>query len=223
MIFMSFTNSQNSQFELFPTPSAKATQGRPHRYLLKDLTLSADHTIVLAIVFLMAMVIFFSFGVEKGKRMVRASIVEAAGIARGIAPGAAVTAPMAPSLPSSVGGEAQGAPPMTVASPGVKEKSSSPGGAEAGVSSEASGETEAPARKGNTQDNMFTVQVASFKSPESARREGMLLKQKGYDILVLPKGKHSIVCVGKFGQPHEAKALLNKLKNRYNDCLVRRL
>ncbi len=212
-----------SQFEFFPASAAKAPQGRPSRYLLKDLTLSAEHIIVLAIVFLMAMVVFFSFGVEKGKRIVKVSILEAAGISRAITPVTPVTDRIVvPSRTLTVQGEAHAAPPVAVSPQEAKERLRSPrGGVDA--PSDASPETDARPQKENTQDDIFTVQVASFKSSESARKEAMLLKQKGYDILVLPKGKHSIVCVGKFGQQNEAKVFLNKLKNRYNDCLVRRL
>lgn len=214
-------NSPYTQFELFPNATVKASELRQRRYLLKDLTLSAEHIIVSAIIFVMVTVLFFSFGVEKGKRMVRVSILEAAGISRTVE----VVPPETPGVVSSrllAGrGEAQAAPAVTVSPLAEKETLRSPrGGLETPV--EASPKMEAQPQKKDAKD-IFTIQVASFNSPQSAQKEAMLLKQKGYDIFVLPKGKHSIVCVGKFGQRNEAKAFSNKLKNRYNDCLVRRL
>ena len=69
----------------------------------------------------------------------------------------------------------------------------------------------------------YTVQVASYKGEKYAQKEASLLKQKGYDILVLPKGAFSIVCVGKFKEKEEAKNFSQKLKKQYKDCLVRSL
>ena len=61
-------STEHTQIELFPflTGRAHSRIARP-RYLLKDLTLSVENTIVLCIVFVMAVVLFFSFGVERGE------------------------------------------------------------------------------------------------------------------------------------------------------------
>ena len=67
----------------------------------------------------------------------------------------------------------------------------------------------------------YTIQIASYKSEKIAQREADLLKQKGYDILVVPKGSFFIICVGKFNQKEQAKSYSQKLKKQYKDCLVR--
>ena len=41
--------------------------------------------------------------------------------------------------------------------------------------------------------------------------------------MVIPKGSHSIVCVGKFALKDQASHYLKELKKQYKDCLVRRL
>ena len=66
-------STEHTQIELFPFLAGRAHSriARP-RYLLKDLTLSVENTIVLCIVFVMAVVLFFSFGVERGSRSSRA-------------------------------------------------------------------------------------------------------------------------------------------------------
>ncbi len=69
----------------------------------------------------------------------------------------------------------------------------------------------------------YTIQVASFKSSKNAYDEAKTLEQKGYQTLVLPKGSYSIVCVGKFVEETQAKQFVNKLKNKYKDCVIRRL
>ena len=69
----------------------------------------------------------------------------------------------------------------------------------------------------------YTIQVASFKLEKNALKEAESLKKDDYESFVVPKGSHTIVCVGKFLQQERAKILSKKLKKKYSDCLVRRL
>ncbi|MCM8770429.1 MAG: SPOR domain-containing protein [Candidatus Omnitrophica bacterium] len=70
---------------------------------------------------------------------------------------------------------------------------------------------------------VYTIQVASFKAKNEALKEVELLKKKGFDSVVLPKGKYLIVCVGNYPTKEEAKISLDKLKKKYQDCFIRRL
>ncbi len=75
-------------------------------------------------------------------------------------------------------------------------------------------------------EKAYTIQVASFKKEQYAKKEANILRNNGYrnqDIFVLDKGKYSIVCVGSFHEKDQAKLLLGKLKKRYKDCLIRSL
>lgn len=162
-------------------------------YQLKSLTLTAENIIVLGIVFVMTLVLFFSFGFEKGKRMTRFSMWAAAPQAqaeRAVLPAREAAVPEERS-----GNLGAGSDPLLEVLP-------------SGTSA---------------QEDTFTIQVASFKQERDAQKEATLLKKKGYDIFILSKGKHSIVCVGKFAQKNAAKQFSNRLKNKYTDCLVRRL
>jgi len=49
------------------------------------------------------------------------------------------------------------------------------------------------------------------------------LKKKGYEIFIVQKGSYLVVCAGKFFEHDEAEGFSTKLKNKYKDCLVRRL
>lgn len=69
----------------------------------------------------------------------------------------------------------------------------------------------------------YTIQVASFKKRSSVEEEAKGLQNKGYEIIVMPKGDWIILCVGKFGNRQEAKSLLSELKKKYKDCLIREL
>ncbi len=205
--------TEPAQFELFPFLT-----GRPHirvtrpRYLLKDLTLSVENTIVLCIIFVMAVVLFFSFGVERGKQIVKGALVE---------PPVTVTVLPVPEDPSGKIAER----PVAPAGSTKAQKSASslqPAGARPQEKRQKQMPVGAPALEKNGKGT-FTIQVASFKEKEKAQMEAKRLRSKGYEIFVLPKGKHSIVCVGKFAIKDEATEFSNKLKNKYNDCLVRRL
>lgn len=69
----------------------------------------------------------------------------------------------------------------------------------------------------------YTIQIASFKEGEYAKKEAADLGKRGYDIFILPKGNYSIVCVGKFSRQEQARIMLGELKRKYKDCIIRRL
>ena len=69
----------------------------------------------------------------------------------------------------------------------------------------------------------YTIQVASFKTKKYAKKEAERLQKKGIETLILPRGTHLIVCVGNFSEKHAATLSLNKLRQIYTDCFVRRL
>lgn len=200
---MNISRRKQSQFELFPGSSSSGPEtGKPAR-LTKDLTLSLENIIVLCIIFVMSLVLFFSFGVEKGKRVAKVSVdidrtQKAEKGALKSVESAAKTAQ-----------EERVVFPVDI--PKDLTKDSEPGLRE-------------PREMNDEQERLFTIQVASFKLRKNARREADRLKSAGYgDAFVIPKGSYSIVCVGKFSQRGEAKDFSNRLHSRYNDCLVRRL
>lgn len=194
---------EDTQIEFFPflTGRVHSRVARP-RYLLKDLTLSIENIIVLCIVFVMAVVLFFSFGVERGKQIVKGALSE---------PPATVTVVSTPEETSRK--IAERSLPVKTAGSEQRQKLQKQ-------------QKEAPVSAPSLEKEgkgTFTIQVASFKEKEKARMEAKRLKSKGYEIFVFPKGKHSIVCIGKFAIKDEATEFSNKLKSTYNDCLVRRL
>lgn len=197
---MNIPGGHPTQFEFFPHAPGPVPVASKSPYQLKSLTLTAENIIVLGIVFVMTLVLFFSFGFEKGRRVTRNSMVGPIQIATPVEEPPAQVSHVAPaareaaSLEERAGGLGAGKDPLPEVSPGTA-----------------------------AQEDIFTIQVASFNRERDAQKEAMLLKKKGYDIYVLSKGKHSIVCVGKFAQKNAAKQFSNRLKNKYTDCLVRRL
>ena len=192
---------KQSQFELFPRSNEEKGQDLPKdRVELKDLTLSVENIILLSIIFVMGFVLFFSFGVERGKHLAKRSIetIEAT---------AYVPTEETPSVASTEVPQEESIDSLkAVEGDEIREVIEVPQVQEIKIP-----------------DNIFTIQVASFKLERNAQKEADGLKEKGFEGYVVPKGSYSIVCVGKFNERSEAKQFATKLKHRYKDYLVRRL
>ena len=67
----------------------------------------------------------------------------------------------------------------------------------------------------------YTIQTIAFRKEEVARREKESLEKKGFSVFIIPGNSFYQVCVGKYGTVEEAKADLSKLKGKYGDCFVR--
>ncbi len=202
--------TQESQFELFNSkpPSYGPTERLP--FVKPNLVLTFDHTIILSIILLLLMVFSFSLGVERGKRVASAPQAQFHQDRKATA-----------TRTQSAARPAAGTQKLTSEQSAQQHKTNDAVGPAPAVAP-AIAPPAAPAAPSPDQD-MYTVQVASFKQEKHALQEAMNLKQKGYEIYVLPKGQHSIVCVGKFIQKKEAAAMSAKLRKYYKDCLVRNL
>ncbi|HLF18170.1 MAG TPA: SPOR domain-containing protein [Candidatus Omnitrophota bacterium] len=196
---MTINIKEQSQFELFPGNAKHlAPQAIQNRLSIKDLTLSIENIIVLCIVLVMTYVVFFSFGVERGRRLGLAQPAEEAIPAGKIE---ILAAPQPAELEQTAKPTAQ-----QQLEPNAKEQV-----------------LQVPLERELTDEDLFTIQIASFKSETSARKEVERLGNTGHESFVVAKGDYSIVCIGKFAQRDEAKKASSKLKSKYRDLLVRRL
>jgi hypothetical protein len=189
--------------------------------------------VILLVFVIMSMVLSFSIGVERGRKMISSQrqpgpetegpspspviSVVTESVVQSLSPrrGQGGPGPGAPKIPSA------GSPavPIHAADTVVQAAQLIPG--KAVLSGSLSGDPEGEAEK--TVDNRHTIQVASFKKQEQAQREAVSLQKKGYESFVLAKGNYSIVCVGKFDEKKQAQVFSSKLKKTYKDCLVRRM
>lgn len=69
----------------------------------------------------------------------------------------------------------------------------------------------------------YTIQLASFLTKTHAQKEAEALKKRGISIIVLTKGKYTVICAGNFSDKKTAESLLSEFKKRYQDCFLRRL
>jgi cell division septation protein DedD len=220
----------HSQFELFPTAASKSVEQPSQRFSFNRLSLTFENVGVLGILVIMSMVVSFSLGVERGKHISKPKQPLPDQETQQATIEASVQQPP----------EIGGAPTqeITLASTGASQEAGavSAGTVTLPVESVSVSDTTVSLSQGSTDlvqavaegakksiDKAYTVQVASFKKEKFAHEAAVDLKKKGYEILVLPKGKYSILCVGRFTHKDEAESFSTKLKKRYRDCLVRRL
>ena len=205
---MNTSIKDHSQFELFPLESQNTGQKPKNPLIIKDLTLSQENIIVLCIVFMLSMVLTYSFGIEKGSNFQRFASYQNNG-----SPSAEnIATPQV--LPDEQKQAQQTADGTAVPSQEI---------ADTRAGHDPSLQPDQPVERIKIEEDYYTIQVASFEQKKSAQKEAERLSDIGYEILIVPKGKHSIVCVGKFAKREEAKDFSSKLKSRYNDCLIRRL
>jgi hypothetical protein len=207
---------RQTQFELFPSAVGQVEGQQRPRLFNSPLIMSMENFIVLTVVIVMSMVLSFSYGVERGKKVDGVSVPAAlasrgAAVARSV-PGQALAKSAGTLDRGKVAVEMKGGDSVASAQTIPLTK--------AEVAVPAPEKNKAPEK---LVDKFYTVQVASYKKGDYAAKAAEGLKQKGYETMVVTKGEHEIVCVGKFGVENEAKKFSQKLKKQYKDCLVRRM
>jgi len=237
-------NYKETQYNFLENAAVASENPRAPRVLSAQLVLSAENLVIFTIASIMVLIFCFSLGVERGKKIVLSdgnSVESASAEVVKTAPQKTVEADddivaSAPakqnifaSLFSSFGRKdtarvdedaAVAQPKTDAATSPVSVPKTGKAVALAEVQKPKAASLAATATSGGA----YTVQVASYKSEKSAKREAENLKQKGYrEVYVLPKGSFVIVCVGNFPTKSDAGTLTRKLKSRYQDTVVRRL
>lgn len=195
---------QNELFAEFETQSSKKP-GSMFRHEIAfrkkiTLNLSYENFVVMFIVAIMLMVVFFSLGVEKGKRVAL----------RGHTPltaeafHASINAP-APENPK--------AKEIFISETSESDKVSAVG--------PASEREEVKVQPLPVKS--YTIQVVAFKREMSAKKETKLLERKGHEVFIIPTKEWFQVCVGRYANKEESKVILDGLKEKYPTCYVRKI
>ncbi len=210
---MNFSYRKQSQFELFPGNHTPSTEAVKPRYPFQEFTVSPENMIIGCISLLMLFVLLFSLGVERGKT-IHLTTQPAPKINPLQNKTSAIITPQLPQGP--VGQNVKPAqnvqPNIPVVAPVVNQART--------VTALNSAQ---PVQIQSQEAGNYTIQVASFKLEKNAQREADILKGIGYETLVVAKGDHYIVCVGRFIESNDAKKFTARLKSRYKDSVVRRL
>ncbi|MBU0467654.1 MAG: SPOR domain-containing protein [Candidatus Omnitrophica bacterium] len=209
---MDINNKPHSQFELFPDSNVKKNVGSVQQgNFFRGFTFTPENIITSIIIIIVSFVVLFSFGVERGKRVAKMTSNSKNGAIEKKA--------------VQINGNSVSLPPSDEGK--VSENTEIEKVEFASVGQRIIGNNEAilslPQEVQETNQNVFTIQVASFKQKKNAQMESEKLNGMGEDVFVLSKGDHLIVCIGRFKKREEAKTFSNKIKSRYNDFLIRRL
>jgi len=200
-----------SQFELFPKTTGDTIENVAPRFIFSRIVLSFENLVVIFVFILISLIVAYSIGVERGRRhtAVARPVAQAAvpvAVKRDSVPHPQLS--VSPVVPVSVNVVPVSVPPAEIVRTTTPSAPVLPPFAQ-----------NSPSEK--VVDKGYTIQVASYKSESFALKEANALQSQGMKSLVLMKGSHWIVCVGQFAKPDEAKKLLNKLKKKYKDSLIR--
>lgn len=82
---------------------------------------------------------------------------------------------------------------------------------------------EQKAKTEKDQKKKYLIQVASYLKNSLAKKEALNLKNKGFNPLIMNKGKFFVVYVAGFDNKNKAEISLKKLKMNYRDCFIKRI
>ncbi|MFA5362540.1 MAG: SPOR domain-containing protein [Candidatus Omnitrophota bacterium] len=207
-------NKNNPQFDLFTQGRASAG-GIPHDSPERIFAIRKyEKILLLSISFIVTIIISFSLGVEKGKRIL--ALKSRAGFDAALAR-KAFPAPQRTSPPLR-GMTVSAVQKKTVTAPLAPVKTVPVTAAAA-----APAQIPAPAPAAVNAAGSFTIQLATFKTKASAQREKAALQQTGHPVYVTSKGKYTVLSIGNFSDKEAATPFLSELKKNYQDCFIRRL
>lgn len=175
----------------------------PKNYILFNV--SYEQVVFISIGVIMLMVLVFSLGVERGKRLNPEQIK------------------VSVNLPETASGiieetnkdkkikEVKAAPPAALAK---KERS---------ITQRVEQEVPVPADvKKPIKRELFTVQVIAYKSKRSAQKELIKLGKKGYSPFIILGGGYYQICVGEYKSRKEANKPLSDLKKSHPGSFIRK-
>lgn len=209
--------SRQSQFELFPDSPGQPMKKERSYVFGRSFEFSLENMVIGGVVFLMVLVVAFSFGIERGKRIVKADGARESLNRLKPEPKAD------PQVKTAVADEDKEVLAASLLENPSKESYALQEVAHDILEEETISIPEKSVDKTASLETIHTIQVASFKQLNRAELEASDLKKLNYDAFTAKKGTYYIVCVGRFAERQQANELLKPLRKRYSDCYVRRL
>ncbi len=194
----------NVQADLFPASgTGDVNPVRKNRSFFSSF-FGYEKVIIISIAFLLCAVVSFSFGVERGKRIARASgylNLETAS---------------ANPVPAD----------MAVSAPAVETKPALPVQKASSINTPEKVVVKLPVTGNRLQEKdigRYTIQVAAYKDRKNAQREAEVLRKSGLEVKLLVKGNYSVLYAGNFANREKAQMAMGKLEKKYKGCIIRRL
>ncbi|KPK42773.1 MAG: hypothetical protein AMJ78_01270 [Omnitrophica WOR_2 bacterium SM23_29] len=159
-----------------------------------NMSVSYEALIIVLIGLVLTISIIFSLGVERGRNLEFAKVSD-----KGEQTAAETKAKESPAQPTERPVEVQKQPEIKPQEGQVEKAIPAP-----------------------SEEEPFTIQVASFRTLALAEKELSRLENIGYSSDVLKKGNFFIVCVGNYSKKELAQQTLSDLRRVYVDCYIRR-
>lgn len=160
----------------------------------RTIALSYEQLVFIVMAFIITTTVFFSLGVERGKRLKVESL-------------------------SLLEKESK---QISVQMAEVSEQSEKEVAKETAADEEETGvQPEKPPKK-KEPSFVYTIQVASYIKRDSADKEASQLKKRGFEPFVLSSGNYYVVCVGEFENRVKASSEQKRLVKLYPDCYIKK-
>lgn len=79
-----------------------------------------------------------------------------------------------------------------------------------------------PTKASSDKGGNYTIQLVTHINDKVAKKEILLLGNKGHKPFIIQSGKYIQICVGSYPDKDNANQSLNKFKTLYGDCFVRK-
>ncbi|HSV43569.1 MAG TPA: SPOR domain-containing protein [Candidatus Bathyarchaeia archaeon] len=205
-----------SQFELFPGTEGAAPKREKSDFFPRHFRLSFENVIVTSIAVILGIIVAFSFGVEKGRKIYVKKVKSKGVVAGPLQRAVPVVQPQVVLSEEDKMSEATAS--LIETGPELIDRMEL-----ASAEDETAAVSEKIVDKTAPMGKIHTIQLASFKRQDQADALAEKLKKEGYDAFTLKKGNYYIVCAGHFADKQEAKKVSGVLKKRYRDCYIRSL
>lgn len=73
------------------------------------------------------------------------------------------------------------------------------------------------------EESKYIIQLVTYLKEKIALEEVNNLKKEGYPVYVSKKGEYTVIFVGGFKSREEAQKSMQTLRKKYKDCFIRRL
>ncbi len=203
---MSQRTVQKELFDEFKAPRRRIRQQPyPPSKAHKALNISYEQVIFVGIAVIMLMVLVFSLGVERGKRLV--SQPAAKKTVEPLKPAAVAQKPEPASVKPARDSSTKPLKPVEPEKPKA-------------VPPPPPAESRAAAARKNT--SIFTLQIVAYRSKRTAQKELKKLSEKGYDPFIITEGGYYQICVGEHRTKDELNKHLGELQKSYKGSFIRK-
>ncbi len=194
------------QSELFDEFSKSSKQGRFKRPREKQkqiiLTISREKLIFSIISVILLYVIFFSLGIERGKKIASISIKQN------------TYSTKATTKTSNIATQSQQPPAKEQKVVGTSEDKNS--------NLEITAQVTEVKKVTPKLKEFYSIQAAAYSNLSRAEKEARKARSRGNEAIIDSSGKYHLLLIGKFKNRKEAVALRKKLSSTYKGCYVRK-